>query len=70
MEGWLHQKQLNWNILAEIQSDMFFILKGESGKCNNFSYTLILQSFDRNVFKHILIANNIIRHFMDIPKDK
>ena len=72
MEGWLHQKQLNWNILAEIQSDMFFILKGESGKCNNFSYTLIFYNpFDRNVFKHILIANNIYPAVLwDIPEDR
>jgi hypothetical protein len=72
IEGWLHQKQLNWNILSEIQSDKIYILERDSIKCNCFSFSILFfDDFNRDVARQILIGNNIFPVILwDIPNDK
>lgn len=69
---WFQQKQVNWNVLSDIQSDKVQLLKRETETCNNFSFIMLFQeAVTRDEARNLLIANSIYPAILwEIPEEK
>ncbi|MPM20697.1 hypothetical protein SDC9_67133 [bioreactor metagenome] len=72
IKDWFQQKQYNWHILSDIQSDKIELLKRETGTCNNFSFIMLFQTVAvRDEVRYKLIDNSIYPAILwKIPEDK
>ena len=72
IKTWYQQKQNNWLILSDIQSENIEILKKEKEECNNFSLILLFNTkTERDEVRRSLIANCIYPAILwSIPENK